>query len=103
MAPQAALAPPQRAYDGATPPINPTQLVPTEPAELLELGGDYHAANSSTERQPRTMNEAFTRVPGVNVVSDDGFARHGGIGIRGSPPRRGRKVLMDGGWPSRST
>ncbi len=27
-------------------------------------------------------------------MNDDGFARHGGIGIRGSPPRRGRKVLM---------
>ena len=30
----------------------------------------------------------------MHVINDDGFGQHGGIGIRGSPPRRGRKVLI---------
>ena len=46
------------------------------------------------------MNEALTRVPGVIVINDDGNAMHGGIGLRGSPPRRTRKVLyMEDGHP----
>ena len=53
-----------------------------------------------TERQPRNVNEALTRVPGVIVINDDGNAMHGGIGLRGSPPRRTRKVLyMEDGHP----
>ena len=46
------------------------------------------------ERQPTDLNDALTRVPGVIVVNDDGIAHHGGIGIRGSPPRRSRKMLI---------
>ncbi len=36
----------------------------------------------------------------MTIVNDDGFARHGGIGIRGSPARRSRKVLvLEDGFP----
>jgi Fe(3+) dicitrate transport protein len=36
----------------------------------------------------------LTRVPGVIVVNDDAAGHHGGIGLRGSPPRRSRKLLV---------
>ncbi len=46
------------------------------------------------EQEPLNTNDILQRVPGVNIVADDGLARHGGIGVRGSPPRRSRKVLV---------
>src|SRR5690606_20777578 len=46
------------------------------------------------ERQPRNINEALTRVPGVIVINDDANAHHGGIAVRGSPARRSRKMLV---------
>ena len=84
----------QRAEAGPSSPINPLNgMLPGNIADFPSAGTAV-TQDQIQEFQPRTVNEAFTRVPGVNVVSDDGFARHGGIGIRGSPPRRGRKVLM---------
>jgi Fe(3+) dicitrate transport protein len=82
-----------RAHQSAQTPINPTQLVPTD------LEGFSSAATNLTpevlaERQPRNVNEALTRVPGVIVINDDADAHHGGIGLRGSPPRRSRKMLV---------
>ncbi len=83
----------ERAYESATTPVNPTQLIPTN------LQGFSSAATNITaqdiaERNPRNVNEALTRVPGVAVINDDGNAHHGGIGVRGSPPRRSRKMLV---------
>ena len=74
-------------------PVNPTQLIPTN------LQGFSSSATNVTpqqldERQPRNLNEALTRVPGVIVINDDGAGHHGGIGMRGSPPRRSRKLLI---------
>jgi Fe(3+) dicitrate transport protein len=83
----------QRAAESATTPVNPTQMVPSR------LDGFSSAATvvnqeTITERQPDTLNELLTRVPGVTVINDDSAAHHGGIGIRGAPPRRSRKMLV---------
>ena len=82
-----------RATQSATTPVNPTQLIPTN------LEGFSAAATNLTpeilqENQPRNINDALTRVPGVIVINDDAAAHHGGIGMRGSPARRSRKVLI---------
>jgi Fe(3+) dicitrate transport protein len=82
-----------RAEQSAQTPINPTQLIPTN------LDGFSSAATNLTpeilqERQPRNLNEALVRVPGVNVINDDAAAHHGGIAVRGSPARRSRKMLV---------
>jgi len=82
-----------RAHQSAQTPVNPVQMIPTD------LNGFSAAATNLTpdvlkERQPSTLNEALKGVPGVIVVNDDGNAHHGGIGIRGAPPRRSRKMLV---------
>ncbi|WP_244534630.1 TonB-dependent receptor [Hyphomicrobium sp. CS1GBMeth3] len=82
-----------RAEQSAQTPINPTQLIPQN------LDGFSSAATNLTpevltERQPRNLNEALTRVPGVIVINDDASAQHGGIAVRGSPARRSRKMLV---------
>jgi Fe(3+) dicitrate transport protein len=82
-----------RARQSATTPVNPTQLIPSN------LEGFSGAATNLTpeiltQNEPRNINEALTRVPGVIVINDDANAQHGGIGIRGSPARRSRKVLV---------
>jgi Fe(3+) dicitrate transport protein len=88
-----------RAEQSAQTPVNPTQLIPQN------LDGFSSAATNVSpelleERQPRNVNEALTRVPGVIVINDDASAHHGGISVRGSPPRRSRKMLvMEDGHP----
>jgi len=82
-----------RAAQSATTPVNPTQLTPTN------LEGFSAAATNLTpeilqQNQPRNVNEALTRVPGVVLITDDAAAHHGGIGIRGAPARRSRKMLV---------
>ncbi|HRO51395.1 MAG TPA: TonB-dependent receptor plug domain-containing protein, partial [Hyphomicrobium sp.] len=82
-----------RAERSAQTPINPSQIIPQN------LDGFSAAATNVTsealqERQPRNINEALTRVPGVIVINDDANAHHGGIAVRGSPPRRSRKMLV---------
>jgi Fe(3+) dicitrate transport protein len=88
-----------RAEQSAQTPINPTSVIPQN------LDGFSSAATNVTpqmlqENQPRNMNEALTRVPGVTIINDDANAHHGGVGVRGSPARRSRKVLvMEDGHP----
>lgn len=43
---------------------------------------------------PYTIHDALDFIPGVHTQDDDIFARRSGIGIRGAPSRRSRKVLM---------
>ena len=90
----------ERAMNSPQSPINPVDGI--APGNLQ----DFSSAASRVTRQqideqdPLTTNDILTRVPGVNIVADDGLARHGGIGVRGSPPRRSRKVLvMEDGRP----
>ncbi len=83
----------ERALQSAQTPVNPTQIVPSN------LDGFSAAATNVTpnllqERQASDLNQALTRVPGVIVINDDGLAHHGGIAVRGSPPRRSRKMLI---------
>ena len=82
-----------RATQSAQTPVNPTALIPTN------LDGFSSAAtNLSPEKlqqnQPRNLNEALTRVPGVIIINDDAAAHHGGVAVRGSPARRSRKMLV---------
>ena len=88
-----------RAVNGPLSPINPQSILPGN-LERFPSAGTRVDRNEIDEFDIKNTNDAFTRVPGVNVVNDDGFARHGGIGIRGSPPRRGRKVLPLGRRPA---
>ncbi|MCC7250823.1 TonB-dependent receptor [Hyphomicrobium sp.] len=82
-----------RAEQSAQTPINPTQLIPQN-LEGFSSAGTNLTPELLTERQPRNLNEAMTRVPGVIVVNDDGAGHHGGVSVRGSPPRRSRKMLI---------
>jgi Fe(3+) dicitrate transport protein len=88
-----------RAENAATGPVNPSNILPGNLEQFSSAGSRVDTAQIE-QFQPRQINDAFARVPGVNVVNDDGFGRHGGIGVRGSPPRRGRKVLtLEDGQP----
>lgn len=44
--------------------------------------------------KPHTLHDAFDFVPGVRTIDDDVLGLRSGIGIRGAPPRRSRKVLL---------
>jgi len=89
----------ERAENSSTSPVNPSNILPGN-LERFSSAASRVDTQQMDEFQPRQTNDVLTRVPGVNVINDDGFGRHGGIGIRGSPPRRGRKVLtMEDGQP----
>lgn len=82
-----------RAQQSAATPVNPTSITPAN------LEGFSNAASNVTaevlaERQPRNINEVFTRVPGLIVINDDAAGHHGGLAARGSPARRSRKMLV---------
>jgi Fe(3+) dicitrate transport protein len=83
----------ERAYESAATPVNPQQLTPTN-LQSFSSSATNVTPQQLTERQPRNLNEALTRVPGVIVINDDGAGHHGGIGMRGSPARRSRKMLV---------
>jgi len=88
-----------RAENSSTSPINPSNILPGN-LENFSSAASRVDTTQIDEFQPRQINDVFVRVPGVNVINDDGFGRHGGIGVRGSPPRRGRKVLhLEDGQP----
>ena len=44
--------------------------------------------------RPYSLHDAFDFVPGVRTIDDDVLGRRAGIGIRGAPSRRSRKVLL---------
>lgn len=89
----------QRAESGPLAPINAKSIIP---GDLQNAQGSASRITTEQleEQRPLTNHEALARVPGVVTVTDDGFARHSGIGVRGSPFRRSRKVLvMEDGVP----
>lgn len=89
----------ERASQSAQTPVNPQALVPAN------LQGFSSAATNLTPEklkaeQPRNLNEAVKKVPGIIVINDDAAGHHGGMGMRGSPARRSRKLLvMEDGHP----
>jgi Fe(3+) dicitrate transport protein len=44
--------------------------------------------------RPYTLHDAFDFIAGVRALDDDALGRRTGIGIRGAPSRRSRKVLL---------
>jgi Fe(3+) dicitrate transport protein len=84
----------QRAMDSAQSPINPVDGIVPGDLQDFSSAASRVTRQQIDEQQPLTTNDILLRVPGVNIVADDGLARHGGIGIRGAPPRRSRKVLV---------
>ena len=82
-----------RAYQSAISPVNPTQIIP-ENLEGFAAAATNLTPDLLTERQPRNLNEALSRVPGVIVINDDAAGHHGGVTLRGSPARRSRKMLV---------
>lgn len=88
-----------RAESGPLSPINARQALPDD-LQNYTGAGTRVTPEELTEQQPLTNHDALARVPGVVTVTDDGMARHSGIGVRGSPMRRSRKVLvMEDGLP----
>lgn len=88
-----------RSENSATSPVNPSEILPGNLQGFSSAGSRVDTAQME-QFQPRQTNDLLLRVPGVNVINDDGFGRHGGIGMRGSPPRRGRKILtLEDGQP----
>lgn len=89
----------QRAEFGNIAPINARTMLPGDLQNYTGAGSRVTTTDLD-EQRPQTNHEALSRVPGVVTVNDDGVGRHGGIGIRGSAPRRSRKVLvMEDGQP----
>lgn len=75
-------------------PINPaTGILPADIQDYVGAGTRVTSEAIDAQR-PKDNHEILTRVPGVMVVNDDGMSRHSGIGVRGSPIRRSRKVLV---------
>lgn len=88
-----------RAQVNETGPINPTSIIPTDLSRFSAAATNV-TPETLQERQPRNINEVFTRVPGVIVINDDANAHHGGVAVRGAPARRSRKMLvMEDGHP----
>lgn len=84
---------------GPVSPIDARQLLPGDLQNFAGSAGRVTSQDFAGER-PLTTHDALRNVPGVATVSDDGFGRHGGISLRGSPFRRSRKVLvMEDGVP----
>src|SRR5690606_28357211 len=75
-------------------PINPaSSVLPSNLQDYVGAGSRVTSAQIA-EQRPQHNQEILARVPGVMVVTDDGMARHSNIGVRGSPVRRSRKVLV---------
>jgi Fe(3+) dicitrate transport protein len=84
----------ERSVDSAQSPIVPNQGL--LPGNLMDFSstGSRVTRQQIDEQDPLTTNDILSRVPGVDIINDDGLGRHGGISIRGTPARRSRKVLV---------
>src|SRR5690606_34133849 len=51
-------------------------------------------ADEIEKLRPYTLHDAFDFMPGLRALDDDALGRRSGIGIRGSPSRRSRNVLL---------
>ena len=81
-------------------PVDRTQGILPQDLQNYAGAGTVVTTAQIEEQRPLNNHELLSRVPGVTIVADDGFGRHSGIGLRGSPVRRSRKVLvMEDGVP----
>ncbi len=84
----------ERSVDSAQSPINPLNGIAPGNLQDFSEAGSRVTRQQINQQDPLTTNDILTRVPGVAVVNDDGIGNQGGIGIRGSNPRRSRKILV---------
>lgn len=76
-----------------TNPVDTSSIIPQD-FQNYAGAGNRVVREQIDEQRPLTNHEALARVPGIITYTDDGLARHGGVGIRGSNFRRSRKVLI---------
>jgi Fe(3+) dicitrate transport protein len=96
-----AFAGPERTQDGRVvdkapnlSPVNPaSSILPNDMQDYVGAGTKV-TESQIDELRPKDNHEILATVPGIMVVNDDGMSRHSGIGLRGSPVRRSRKVLV---------
>lgn len=72
------------------------------PSNLEAVPGSFSIVDEKAleERQPFSMEEALSSVPGVNVVGESAYGLGINIGLRGMDPRRtARTLLMEDGMP----
>jgi Fe(3+) dicitrate transport protein len=84
----------ERSLDSAQSPINPLNGIAPGNLQDFSEAGSRVTRQQINEQDPLSTNDILQRVPGVNIVNDDGIGNQGGVGIRGSNPRRSRKVLI---------
>lgn len=85
---------------GSINPVDPSRGILPADTQNYAGGATRVSGAQIDEQRPKDNLELLSRVPGVAVVSDDGMGRHANIGVRGSPVRRSRKVLvMEDGFP----
>lgn len=93
---------PTAGESAAAGPVGPIDARQLTPADLQNFAGsaDRVTSRDLASERPLTTHDALRNVPGAATVLDDGFGRHAGISLRGSPFRRSRKVLvMEDGVP----
>lgn len=80
---------------------SPTALPPilvegTVRGDLSSTPGAARELDEEALRQlrPYTLHDALLAIPGLRTLDDDVLGRRAGIGIRGAPSRRSRKVLL---------
>jgi Fe(3+) dicitrate transport protein len=84
----------ERSWNGAESPINPNNGIAPGNLQNFSEAGSRVTRQQITEQDPLSTNDILQRVPGLTIVNDDGIGNQGGIGIRGSNPRRSRKILV---------
>lgn len=84
----------ERSVDSAQSPINPLNGIAPGNLQDFSKAGSRVTRQQINQQDPLSTNDIMQRVPGVTIVNDDGLGNQGGVGIRGSNPRRSRKVLV---------
>ncbi|MCD1631072.1 TonB-dependent receptor family protein [Marinobacter shengliensis] len=75
------------------PALDVRSLVPTS-VEGMPGAASVLTRDQFDVYKPYTLHDALDFVPGVRTIDDDVLGRRSGIGVRGAPPRRSRKVLL---------
>jgi len=84
----------ERSINAAQSPINPNNGIAPGNLQNFSEAGARVTRQQINEQDPLSTNDILQRVPGLTIVNDDGLGNQGGMGIRGSNPRRSRKILV---------